>query len=73
MVALHSLSPAQITELLNTNARSRTPVRAWFSREKGWQDSKTPTGSISGSFRGKAGKPRKYLVDYDSDVLAYKV
>lgn len=73
MVALHSLSPAQITELLNTNARSRTVRRAWLSRKDGWMDSKTPTGSASGSFRGKAGKPRKYLVDYDSDVIAYKV
>lgn len=73
MVALAHLSAEQITVLLNTNARSRTPRRSWLSRGDGWKDTQTPKGSVSGSFVGKAGTTRKYIADSPNEVIAYKV
>lgn len=81
------LTLKEIEELLSDGGTSPDKPAQWFDRVI-WHNTPVPTGQASGSYRGKAGSirrsnkgrttraangSRRYLIDYDSTVVAYKV
>jgi hypothetical protein len=81
------LTLKEIEELLADGSKATTTPAQWFDGSQ-WHNTPVPTGMASGSYRGKAGSirrsnkgrsrrmpdgSRRYLIDYDSTVVAYKV
>jgi hypothetical protein len=81
------LTLKEIEELLSEGGSTTDKPAQWFDGFI-WHSTPVPTGMASGSYRGKAGSirrsnkgrsrrmpngSRRYLIDYDSTVVAYKV